>query len=60
MSNPPISSNPRFLLFPQVARSEPHGKQPIVRRYSLTRLPGDAGARRPQVTRPASRGLSAV
>ena len=60
MSNPQTSSNPRFLLFPQVARSEPRDKQPIVRRYSLTLLPGGAGAPRPQRTRPASRGLSAV
>src|SRR5206468_784019 len=38
MSNPPITSNPRFLLFPQVDRAEASGERPVVRRYSLALL----------------------
>jgi hypothetical protein len=60
MSNSPITSNPRLLLFPQVDRAEPEGKRPVVRRYSLTLLPRDAGDQRPPRIRPARRGLSTV
>jgi hypothetical protein len=40
MRTTPPNSNPRLLLFPQVERPEAAGKRPVVRRYSLTLLPG--------------------
>jgi hypothetical protein len=55
MSDSPISSNPRLLLFPQVERSDAQGKRPKVRRYSLTLLPG-TGHTPPK--RPAPRDLT--
>ncbi|HEX3875247.1 MAG TPA: hypothetical protein VHW26_13930 [Solirubrobacteraceae bacterium] len=59
MSNSPIASTPRFLLFPQVDRAEPQGKRPVVRRYSLTLLPS-TGTDRPKRARSAPRGLTAA
>ncbi len=50
MSNSPIVSNPRFLLFPQVDRPEAKGERPVVRRYSLTLLPTRREARGPRAT----------
>ena len=33
------SSNSRFLLLPELGEPAPGGKQTVVRRYSLTRMP---------------------
>jgi hypothetical protein len=60
MSNPPITSNPRLLLFPQVDRAEPQGKRPVIRRYSLTLLSSGSAGSRPKRVRPASAGLTAA
>ena len=60
MSKTPITSNPRFLLFPQVDRAEPQGKRPVIRRYSLTLLSTGSPAARPKRARPASPGLTAA
>jgi hypothetical protein len=60
MSDSPITSNPRFLLFPQVDRADVQGRRPKVRRYSLTLLSGAAAsAAPPKVVRPPARGLTA-
>ncbi|HEY5197521.1 MAG TPA: hypothetical protein VIJ51_10900 [Solirubrobacteraceae bacterium] len=59
MSNSPISSNPRLLLFPQVERTDPQGQRPKVRRYTLTLLSG-AGTAPPKAARPSARGLTTV
>jgi hypothetical protein len=60
MSNTPITSNPRFLLFPQVERSESTGKRPVVRRYSLTLLSGPSTGSPAKTARPTPRGLTAA
>jgi len=57
MSNPPITSNPRFLLFPQVDRPEASGERPVVRRYSLTLLPTRREVRAPR-SASSPRGLT--
>ncbi|HWH09780.1 MAG TPA: hypothetical protein VG165_01525 [Solirubrobacteraceae bacterium] len=55
MSKTPITSNPRFLLFPQVDRPDAPGKRPVVRRYSLTLLPSaGAGVPRSKHVTPAA------
>jgi hypothetical protein len=59
MNDSPITSNPRFLLFPQVDRADIQGKRPKVRRYSLTLLSGAASAAPQTVVRPPARGLTA-
>ncbi len=43
MSQNHISSPPRLLLFPQVARPEAKAGNPAIRRYSLTLLTGARG-----------------
>jgi hypothetical protein len=60
MSNPPITSNPRLLLFPQVDHAGGKGKRPAIRRYSLTLLPTRADRSPTQAVRPQSRGLTAA
>jgi hypothetical protein len=60
MSNSAITSNPRFLLFPQVDRADPQGKRPVIRRYSLTLLSSGPPAAGPKRARPASSGLTAA
>jgi len=57
MSNPPITSNPRFLLFPQVDRAEASGERPVVRRYSLALLPTRRAVRAPR-SASSPRGLT--
>jgi hypothetical protein len=60
MSNPPITSNPRLLLFPQVDHAGGKGKRPAIRRYSLTLLSSGSPAAHPKHARPASSGLTAA
>ena len=57
MSNSPIASNPRLLLFPQVDRPDAKAERPVVRRYSLTLLPTRRAARGPRVAQ-APQGLT--
>jgi hypothetical protein len=60
MSNPPITSTPRLLLFPQVELAEPKGKRPVIRRYSLTLLPTRAETGRAKAVHPTASRLTAA